>query len=225
MNCRCNQPVDFAATHAIALARRRGALEVTADDLLGGCLLAVARFGIVDLGSVVVDLDELGLLWRDDPAGSPAGLHRVSYSDQAVALFDQAARIARAALPARSSLPTPPVRIADLMAAVAFDQRGLCGELQMRFGVTSKLWRAGLARQTPLEEDASPVPVDVAVRPPDREYLSPEDAAQTLGVHVQTLRAYIRSGKLPALRLAGERAIRIRREDLAKVLEPLQAET
>ena len=41
---------------------------------------------------------------------------------------------------------------------------------------------------------------------------------------MQTLRAYVRSGKLPALRLAGERSIRIRRADLEKVLEPVQAD-
>ena len=40
-------------------------------------------------------------------------------------------------------------------------------------------------------------------------------------VHVQTMRAYIRSGRMPAFRLAGERAIRILRTDLEKVLEPL----
>ena len=54
-----------------------------------------------------------------------------------------------------------------------------------------------------------------------RDYLTPEDAAEELGVHVQTMRAYIRSGRMPAFRLAGERAIRILRTDLEKVLEPL----
>jgi excisionase family DNA binding protein len=54
-----------------------------------------------------------------------------------------------------------------------------------------------------------------------REYLTPEEAAEAIGIHVQTLRGYVRSGKLPALRLAGERAIRIRRKDLEAVLEPL----
>ena len=53
------------------------------------------------------------------------------------------------------------------------------------------------------------------------DYLTPEQAADELGVHVQTVRAYVRSGKLAALRLAGERAIRIRRSDLETVLEPL----
>ena len=44
------------------------------------------------------------------------------------------------------------------------------------------------------------------------EYLSPEDAAAELGIHVQTVRTYVRSGKLPAMRLAGERAIRIQED-------------
>ena len=52
-----------------------------------------------------------------------------------------------------------------------------------------------------------------------RDFLTPEEAAEALGIHVQTLRGYVRSGKLPALRLAGERAIRIRRADLEQVLE------
>jgi excisionase family DNA binding protein len=54
-----------------------------------------------------------------------------------------------------------------------------------------------------------------------KDYLTPEEAAEALSIHVQTLRAYVRSGKLPALRLAGERAIRIRRTDLETVMEPL----
>ena len=54
--------------------------------------------------------------------------------------------------------------------------------------------------------------------------LTRTQAAEALGVHVQTLRAYVRSGKLPAHRLAGERAIRIRRPDLEKLLEPLLPE-
>ena len=57
-----------------------------------------------------------------------------------------------------------------------------------------------------------------------QEYLTPEEAAEALGIHVQTMRAYIRSGRLPAFRLAGERAIRILRSDLEKVLESLGGE-
>jgi hypothetical protein len=38
------------------------------------------------------------------------------------------------------------------------------------------------------------------------------------------MRGYIRSERLPAFRLAGERAIRILRADLEKILEPLKGE-
>jgi excisionase family DNA binding protein len=50
---------------------------------------------------------------------------------------------------------------------------------------------------------------------------SPEEAAEYLGVHVQTVRGWIRSGRLKASRLAGQRALRIRASDLQSVLEPL----
>ena len=50
---------------------------------------------------------------------------------------------------------------------------------------------------------------------------SPEEAAAYLGVHVQTVRGWIRSGRLPASRLAGQRALRISSSDLRSVLEPV----
>lgn len=53
---------------------------------------------------------------------------------------------------------------------------------------------------------------------------TPEEAADYLGIHVQTVRAWIRSGRLRASRLTGQRALRIRASDLAGVLEPVTAE-
>jgi excisionase family DNA binding protein len=53
---------------------------------------------------------------------------------------------------------------------------------------------------------------------------SPEEAAEYLGIHVQTVRAWIRSGRLRASRLAGQRALRIKASDLATVLEPVEPE-
>lgn len=55
----------------------------------------------------------------------------------------------------------------------------------------------------------------------EEKLYSPEDAAEYLGVHVQTVRAWIRSGKLRANRLTGQRALRIRQSDLQSVLEPV----
>lgn len=44
-------------------------------------------------------------------------------------------------------------------------------------------------------------------------------------MHVQTVRAWIRAGKIPAARLAGQKSIRIRESDLKQVLEPIDPAT
>jgi excisionase family DNA binding protein len=59
---------------------------------------------------------------------------------------------------------------------------------------------------------------------PLEKLYSPEEAADYLNVHVQTVRAWIRSGRLRARRLAGQRALRITASDLQSVLEPLTPE-
>jgi excisionase family DNA binding protein len=53
---------------------------------------------------------------------------------------------------------------------------------------------------------------------------SPEEAAAYLNVHVQTVRTWIRSGRLRARRLAGQRALRITASDLQSLLEPIEGE-
>lgn len=55
----------------------------------------------------------------------------------------------------------------------------------------------------------------------DEKLYSPEEAAEYFGVHVQTIRGWIRSGRLKASRLAGQRALRIRASDLGSLLEPV----
>ncbi|MEO9256557.1 MAG: helix-turn-helix domain-containing protein [Tepidiformaceae bacterium] len=55
----------------------------------------------------------------------------------------------------------------------------------------------------------------------EEKLYSPEEAAEYLGVHVQTVRAWIRSGRLRASRLAGQRALRIAASDLLSLLEPV----
>ena len=52
---------------------------------------------------------------------------------------------------------------------------------------------------------------------------SPEEAAAYLKVHVQTVREWIRSGRLPAYRLAGQKSFRIAARDLKTVLQPYRA--
>jgi excisionase family DNA binding protein len=132
-----------------------------------------------------------------------------------VVIFDRATAIARTT----SDL----LSVFHLLAAFATEETGLMGELKRAHGITSASWRAAIAQLAAPATNGtkSSAPKDKI----PRDFLTPEEAADALGVHVQTMRIYIRSGRLPAFRIAGERAIRIRRVDLEKLLEPLTAES
>lgn len=201
--------VELATSYAITRAKGRGQETVTPDDLLVGCLHCISRLGVVEIGPWVLDLEAMGVDWLVKPGPPDA---RVSYSQEAVDLLDRAARIAAAD-------GAPSIEARHLLAAFAGEESGLMAELKQTYGITSANWRAAIARGSAAAKEAS--------RQEDAagEYLSPEQAAEKLGIHVQTLRAYVRSGKLPAMRLAGERSIRIRRSDLEEVLEPLVPES
>lgn len=86
-------------------------------------------------------------------------------------------------------------------------------------------WRDGIPGRVFGELGVSPEAVERFARDqalPEQEKLySPEEAAEYLGVHVQTVRGWIRSGRLRASRLTGQRALRIRAGDLNSVLEPV----
>lgn len=201
--------VELATSFAITRAKGRGQETVTPDDLLVGCLHSISRLGVVELGPWILDLEAMGVDWLVKPGAADA---RVSYSQEAVDVLDRAARIAGADGSAS-------IEARHLLAAFSAEDSGLMAELKRTYGITSATWRAALARNTAGSKETAR-PADAA-----GEYLSPEQAAEKLGIHVQTLRAYVRSGKLPAMRLAGERSIRIRRSDLEKVLEPLVPES
>jgi excisionase family DNA binding protein len=205
---------DVAASFAIFAAKQQGAYEVIPDHILLGCLRAISRFGIVNLGPWSLDLETLGVDWVRQPDGPRP---KVAYSQEAVALFDRAAQIAQSA-------GDTAVGVNHLLAAFASEEGGLMGKLKITHRMTSASWRAAVA-QLGAGETKLPRPDDVErQKKREREFLTPEVAAETLGIHVQTMRAYIRSGRVPAFRLAGERAIRIRQVDLEKILEPLGAE-
>ena len=199
---------DLATSFAIFAAKQRGDLEVGPDHILLGCLRALSRFGIATLGPWSFDLEAMGVNWVRQPDGPRP---KTAYSQAAVELFDRAATIAKSSGDAG-------VGVTHLLAAFASEDSGLMGELKRAHGIDSASWRAAIARLGSGEHRMAPVEVE---RKSLREYLTPEEAAETLGIHVQTMRGYIRSGRMPAFRVAGERAIRLRREDLEKVLEPL----
>lgn len=208
---------EQAAAFAIALAKKRNRQEVGPDELLLGCLQIFSRLGIAHIGSWTLDLEELGVDWLEIP---PKKETKVAYSQQAVDLFDRAARIAKAD-------GSDTIRVAHLLAAFAVETEGLMSDLKRSYGITNSTWRAAIARTwgARFSKDTFLSAGDRSKGSNPSEYLTPEEAAEALSIHVQTVRAYVRSGKLPALRLAGERAIRIRRADLETVLEPLVPQT
>jgi excisionase family DNA binding protein len=207
--------VENAVAFAITEAKARGVAEVSVDDLLLGCLYALSRFGVVVVGGVTIDLEQMGVLWVQRPEKNKAA--RVAYSAAVVRMMDLAAMIAKGD-------GADGMRPEHLLVAFAAEEDGLMGGLKRRYGWTSASWRAAVAQGVEFQA-MKPVARDVdgASGPATatRDYLTPEEAAEALGLHVQTLRGYVRTGKLPAFRLAGERAIRIRRGDLEAVLEPL----
>jgi len=205
----------LAASFAILAAKQSGADEVTPDHILLGCLRAISRFGIATLGPWSLDLEALGVDWVRQPGGPRP---KVRYSQAAVELFDRAAQISKSA-------GDDAVSVNHLLAAFAGEEAGLMGELKSAHGITSASWRAAVARlgagqSNPANAGLGPDRVRNEKKSA-REYLTTEEAAEALSIHVQTMRAYIRDGRLPAFRLAGERSIRILRGDLKRVLEPV----
>lgn len=204
---------DLATSFAIFAAKQHGDQEVTADHILVGCLRAISRFGIARLGAWNIDLESLGVDWVRQPDGPRL---KLAYSQDAVDLFDSAARIAKSA-------GDSGIGVSHLLAAFATEERGLMGDLKRSYGITNASWRAAIA-DLGSDRRNRPEPEVVGGTKEAREYLTPEEAAESLSIHVQTMRAYIRRGRVPAFRLAGERAIRILRADLPKVLEHLRGE-
>ena len=194
-----------ATAHAVAYAKGRADTEVTPDDLLLGGLQAAARLGVAGLGPLHIDLSTEPAV----PEVNGQERVRASYSPETAALFDRASAIAR-------DDGEPRVRLVHLLAAFGDSDCGLMGRLRERYGFDDAEWRSALAVWDQARERAVETGGD------KKSLLTVEDAAEVLGVHQQTIRGYIRSGKLPAYRIAGERAIRVFATDLYGLLEPLE---
>lgn len=211
--------VILASIHAIERARSKGRDEIEPDDLLIGHLYAVSRFGIARIGPIDVDLVALGL--RFDLA-EPQPSVKPRYSARAASYFDRAARIARA---------DGGGRLAPIHFLAALGEPGIetFDRLCAAHGLNEAGWRAALAASPRPQAEIAGVGAAAApsaVAPfHAQDLLTSEEAAQLLGMHIQTVRGYIRGGKLPAFRIAGERAIRIRRDDVLSLLEAMAPET
>jgi excisionase family DNA binding protein len=147
----------------------------------------------------------------------------VAYSSNAVAVFERAAHIARKDNSSK-------VELVHLLVVFAYVDSGLMAQLKEKYGLSSMEWRSALSKWQPVSleklEPSSKIGTGnkSAIEFKEKQFFSPDEAAEFLDVHTQTIRGYIRTGKLPALRLAGERALRIQREDLLALLEPYKPE-
>jgi excisionase family DNA binding protein len=216
----------FRATKAaIKCAKRRKSPKVTTDDLLVGIFQVISRFDIVQIGPLTIDLQELEGTFGETVKGDngKTNKQKVAYNSYATTLFDKAAYIAR-------KDNSPKVELVHLLVAFSDEDCGLMGQLKEKYSITSIEWRAALSNWQPVswEKTTPSSKVGAEKKSPmefmEKQYFSPDEAAEFLGVHTQTVRGYIRTGKLPALRLAGERALRIQREDLLALLEPYKPE-
>ncbi len=176
--------------------------DASLDVLFLAYLRRLSRFGYFALGPITIDVRLIEDIVERTATGIP-GLERPALPDNVArfiqVLTEELHRSGR-------------TRVDDLHFLLAFMR---CGE--------------GLPARVFSELGVTPEQVEELVRTeasqprsaPERLY-SPEEAAEYLGVHVQTIRAWIRSGRLKASRLAGQRALRIRAADLQSVLEPVE---
>ena len=184
-----------------AAARQMGANHITVDLQFLVFLERYARFGYFHFGPISIDVRLIREIVERK-------LHGVSGSP--AVMDDDMVRFSRSLIAESSHTGGP--RIDELHYLLAFMRwkEGLPGRVFGELGVTPEQ-----------VEDYARSGREPQVAQPEKLY-SPEEAADYLGVHVQTVRAWIRSGRLKASRLAGQRALRIRVTDLQSVLEPVE---
>lgn len=182
-------------------AVRLSAAQETLDLYFLVFLRHLSRFGFFSFGPITIDVRMVeDIVERTIPRGPGSG--PAAWSDDLVAfsgrLMDEVRRSGQR-------------RIDELHFLLAFMRTpdGLPGRVFGELGVTPAM-----------VEDY--VRQEASTKPLLEPLYSPEDAAAYLGVRVQTVRAWIRSGRLKARRLAGQRALRIAASDLQAVLEPVQ---
>ena len=217
--------VQEAIKAAIRHAKYRKSPKVNTDDLLAGILLVISRFDIVQIGLLTIDLEDFEEIIRDGFKQEIKNIsnQKVAYSSNANSLFEKAAYIARRDNSAK-------VELVHLLVAFADENSGLMAQIKEKYGFSGREWRMALSEWRYFSAEGTETDSKNAVGHKsiadfrEKQFFSPDEAAEFLGVHVQTIRGYIRTGKLPALRLAGERALRIKREDLLALLEPYNPE-
>jgi len=184
-----------------AEAIRLSAAQATLDLYFLVFLRRLSRFGFFTFGPITIDVRLVeDLVERTIPRGvtdgpPPLADDLVAFSGR---LMEEVRRSGRRRIDER-----------HFLMAFLRTSEGLPGRIFGELGVTPE------SIERYLRQDGSP-------KPQLEELFSPEEVAAYLNVRVQTVRTWIRTGKLRARRLAGQRALRISASDLESVLEPLQ---
>ena len=170
--------------------------EATLDLFFLCYLRRMARFGYFSVGPITVDVRVIEeLVERNAQRGRPPILSD-DYTRFSQVLMQEVRRSGRKRIDDR-----------HLLLALMRCQEGLPARVFGELGVTPE------AIERYLSEPATALDSE--------RLLTPEEVAEHLRVQVQTVRAWIRAGTLPARRVAGLRALRIRWTDMEKLLQPL----
>jgi excisionase family DNA binding protein len=182
-----------------AEATAMGSPWVTLDTLFLVYLRRFARFGYFSFGPVTIDvrlIDDIVHRTHQHDSGGQPPIYSDDYVRFSHTLVDEVRRSGHRRIDERHFLLAF-MRTTEGLPARVFGELGVTRDQVEEFARTGR-------------------PPEAAER-----LYSPEEAADYLGVHVQTVRAWIRSGRLRASRLAGQRALRISASDLRSVLEPV----
>lgn len=196
-------------------AAREDGTGVTADHVALGVLRSADQSG-------ATVLRDLGISEADFmPRGGPARREsRPRWGPELQPIFQAAADEAR-------QLGSRLTRSGHVLLGLVASGQGTLGRLLASRGVTLEVVRERVRAAIAAAPSTPPTTASDGHRSQagstgsPRELFTVDQAAEFLGVHHQTLRGYIKSGKLPAYRLAGEKVLRIKREDLMALLEPV----
>jgi excisionase family DNA binding protein len=193
---------------AAEIGKQLGYPERSVDQEFIAFLRLFGNFGFFTFGPITIDVGIVeDIFWRTEPrATNVPGLPQLSPALVAnyVRFWEEFENSGRSR-----------VEPVHMLLAYMRCPTGLTARVFGELGVQPEEvadYAARLAAGRPLEATRAAVA--------ERLY-STEEVAAYFNVHVQTVRVWIRSGKLPAFRLAGQKAIRIRESDLKTVLEPI----
>jgi len=182
------------------LEQRRLNCDSTLDVAFLCYLRRLARFGYFRLGPITIDVRLIEEIVEHSavPSHTPREGLTADHRRFIVLLMEELRRSGRQ-------------RLDELHYLLAFMrcQEGLPGRVFSELGVT------------PEQVNAYLKDTESHLAEPAEKLLTPEQVAEYLQVHVETVRGWIRSGMLPARRIAGLRALRVRSSDVDALLQPL----